>query len=241
MQQEAVYHHHQYYPPRSNLPWIRNNISQPHPENGSIKVENGSVAKRVGGQGDMEILAGEGESTSSGIRLSYWWWGIIICLILLIVALIIWWIIAIVAPKRPRDASVRDLNARDAAVCGNLTVSGMTVLAGRSKFANANIRLLSLPPIKLSDLNIVLDGSESSIMLTNQSGSIVTVTLPSSDDNPGLVVAVYNETTNAAFHVNPLNTDTIDGSNATAVEASSAIFIAMGITPSGLANWKQIA
>lgn len=143
-------------------------------------------------------------------------------------------------PKRVHDISVRDINARDIAACGNMTIAGLTVLAGTSKMTNSAIRALSLNPTDVSDLNVVLDGTESSIILTNQSGSIVTVTLPPAAEHRGLVLAVFNETTNAVFHVDPQGTDTVEGSNATAVENSSALFISMGNTPSGLADWKQI-
>ena len=85
-----------------------------------------------------------------------------------------------------------------------------------------------------------LDGTESSVKLTNTSGSLVTVTLPSASENVGLIIYIFNETTNAEFQVNPLGTDTIEGSDATVVEHSSAVLVSVGTSPAGNADWKQI-
>jgi hypothetical protein len=193
---------------------------------------------RAGGQADMEILAGEMSSSSGGWSR---WWILIVAVILVIIGLIIWWIVLITMPRKAHDLSARDVHARDIAVSCNMTVAGLAVLAGRSKLQNASVNALSLPTVNNDALNISLDGTESVLTLTNQSGSIVTATLPPAADNPGLIVAILNETTNAAFHVEPSGTDTIEGSNATAVEHSSALFISVGTTTSGLADWKQLA
>jgi hypothetical protein len=194
---------------------------------------------RSGGTADLETLAGEVDVSVGAGGWSWWWW-IILLVILLIIGLVIWWIIVTVMPRRVKDISVRDVNARDIAACGNMTVAGLTVFAGTTKITNAVTKALSLTPLDVADLNISLDGTESSIVLTNQSGSIVTVTLPPAADHRGLMLAVFNETTNPVFHVNPQGTDTIEGSNLTAVENSSVLFVSMGTTPSGLADWKQI-
>ena len=191
---------------------------------------------RAGGQADMEFLAGEVEVGVGWSR----WWVLIVLLILVVLGLVIWWIVVITMPRKAHDITARDIIARDISASENLTVAGQTVLSGKSKLRNASIGALFLPPVSLSELNIVLDGSESSITLTNQSGSIVTVVLPSAASNPGLLVLILNETTNAIFHVEPQGADTIEGSTAIAVENSSAFFISVGTTPSGLANWKQL-
>jgi hypothetical protein len=201
-------------------------------------VALGNRVVRTGGVADMEVLAGEVD-VRAGKGWS-WWWILIVLVILAIIGLIIWWIVLITMPRKAHDLSVRDLNARDIAATCNMTVAGLAILAGKTKLRNAIANTISLAPVDISDLNIFLDGSESCITLTNQSGSIVTVTLPSAADNRGLVIAIFNETNNAAFHVDPLGADTIEGSNATAVESSSALLISVGTTPSGLANWKQI-
>lgn len=197
---------------------------------------------RAGGMADLETLAGEVDVNvaSGSVGWPWWWWLVVLLVILLIIGLVIWWVVMIVMPKRVKDISVRDVNARDIAACGNMTVAGLAVFAGTTKITNAVTRALSFTPVDVSDLNISLDGTESSIVLTNQSGSIVTVTLPPAADHRGFVLAVFNETTNPVFHVNPFGTDTIEGSNLTAVENSSALFVSMGTTPSGLADWKQI-
>jgi len=231
-------------PSPSPIQWFRSSASSsPQPAQMVPMMMKGVGANgvRVGGVADMELLAGEVVLPQSGVSTwSWWWWLLIIAVILVIIGLIIWWIIVITMPRRPQDISARDIHARDIAACGDMTVAGMAVMAGTTKMANAIVRAISLPPISVSDLNVVLDGTESSITLTNQSGSIALVTLPSAADNVGLLVAVYNETTNPVFHVDPNGNDTIEGSNATAVENSSALFISLGITPSNLANWKQL-
>ena len=219
----------------------------------ATKIGLASSLPRRGGVADLDILAGEMDGAPSSpatvaaaaaaaapsVRWS-WWWLLLVVLLLVIVGLIIWWVILIINPKRVKDLSVRDLNSRDIAACGNMTVAGLTVLAGTTKVTNGVSRALSFMPLDVSDLNTTLDGTESSIILTNQSGSIVTVTLPPAADHRGLVLTVFNQTTNPVFHVDPQGTDTIEGSNATAVENSSALLVSMGTTPSGLANWKQI-
>lgn len=204
----------------------------------SSKIDNRSQ-KRSGGVADLESLAGEEPVFSSETRWS-WWWLAIFLFIIVIIGLLIWWIIVIMMPKKVKDFSARDISARDIAACGNVTIAGQTVLAGKTRMSNALAKAFSVQPLNISDLNVILDGTESCITLTNQSGSIVNVTLPSSADYKGLILFIMNESLNSTFHVEPAGTDTIEGSNAIAVENSSALFVSVGVVPSGLADWKQI-
>jgi hypothetical protein len=192
---------------------------------------------RSGGQGDLETLAGEIEMSTRGWS---WWWLLIVAGILAVVGLVIWWIVLITRPPRVRDISVRDLHARDLAASGSTTFAGLSVFAGRSKLNNASAKALLLPPAEIGELDVQLDGSESCVSLTNQSGSVVTVHLPSAADNRGLVLLVLNESASTKFHAEPQGTDTIEGSTAIAIETSSALFVSAGITPLGSADWKQI-
>lgn len=192
--------------------------------------------KRIGGQG-LEVEIDPSETPTPWSR----WWILVFFIILVIIGLILWFIFAVaIGPTRPKDQSVRDLNARDIAACGNLTVTGNTTLVGNTNSNNWFGRALSLPPTENSNLEVILDSTRSCLSLTNQSGSIVTAHLPPAADNKGLVIILLNGTANAQFHVEPNGTDTIEGSNATVVETSSAFLISMGTTFSGLANWKQL-
>jgi hypothetical protein len=218
----------------------------------SISLRPGTVRPiplgRMGGSGGEVLFPDEVAELKRQELSSKSWttpqviaWIFMFIFILAIIGLLIWWIVRICSPSRPSDLSARDVHARDIAASGNVTVGGnLTVVAGTTKFANTLLQAVALPPVNLAGLNILLDGTESSISLTNQSGNIVTVTLPSATAFPGLLVFVLNETTNPVFHVDPQGTDTIEGSSVTAVENSSALFISSGNTPAGIGNWKQI-
>jgi hypothetical protein len=187
-----------------------------------------------GGEGD-EVLVGE----SPRSRWS-WWWALVIIVLLAMVGLIIWWIVVITMPKRPKDITARDICARDLALSHDLTISGVANLAGDTRLASAAATVLSTPPVAMDGLNIVLQGTETCISLTNQSGSIVTVTLPSSAEFPGLFQIILNESANSEFRIQPQGNETIEGSPATLVEVTSVLLIANGVAPSGVGDWKQL-
>jgi hypothetical protein len=193
---------------------------------------------------DVELFPGEAAAAAAAKQWttpSIIAWIFIVCVIIAIIALSIWFLVRICLPSRPKDISARDINGRDIAASGNVTIGGnLTVVAGTTKFSNTIIEALSLPPTSFSGLAVTLDGTLTSIMLTNQSGGIVTVTLPPGAENVGKLIAIYNETTNSVFHVDPQGTDTIEASTATAVENSSALLLSMGVTPAGVADWKQL-
>lgn len=77
-------------------------------------------------------------------------------------------------------------------------------------------------------------------MLTSTLSLAVSVTLPPAADNAGLIVALFNESGSTSFSVAPAGSDTIEGAPGPVSQLSSAVFIAMGTTPNGLANWKQL-
>jgi hypothetical protein len=191
---------------------------------------------RAGGVADMETLAGEEAAAGRWSR----WWALIVLVILAILGLVVWWIVTITMPHRPRDTTVRDLHARDLAASGDMTIAGTAVLAGATRLTSAVVQTLKLTVVSVADLAVALDGSDSAIKLTNTSGSSVTVTLPTAAENVGLVLYLFNETTNSEFLVNPAGTDTIEGSDATVVEHSSAVLVSVGPSPAGSADWKQL-
>jgi hypothetical protein len=175
-----------------------------------------------------------------------WWtviaWFLLISLIVTIAALLIWWVVATVSPSAHcgRDIDVRDLQARNVEVSGNVSVGGDLTVGATTTEAAAIIKALSLPPIANASLTIVLDGTQSSVMLTNTSASVPQITLPSAVENAGLIVAIFNESGSGTFSVSPAGTDKINGAAGPVTPSSFAVFVSMGLTPSGFGDWKRI-
>lgn len=170
-------------------------------------------------------------------------WLFLVIFLIVIAALITWWVLAITMPARPKDLEVCDLQARDVTTSGNTCLGGNLTVAGNVNHEAATIiKALSLPPTPDSRLVIALDGTQTSIVLTSSVATAPSVELPPGGENPGLVVAVFNESGSASFSVSPnsTTTDTIEGAAGPVAQTSSAVFVSMGTLSSGIADWKQI-
>jgi hypothetical protein len=167
-------------------------------------------------------------------------WLFILLFVCVLVGLIVWWVLAITFPRKCHDREVRDLHSRDICAAGNVTVGCNLNVGGLTSQAAATIKALSLPPVTNSSSIIVLDGTQSSVLLTSTLTAAVSVTLPQASANSGLIIAVFNESASSSFNVSPDGTDTIEGVSAPVSELSSAVFISMGALPTGLGAWKQI-
>jgi hypothetical protein len=167
-------------------------------------------------------------------------WFVVLTVVVVGIALVIWGIVSITMPRRPRDFDARDLNARDGAFSGNVAVGSDLTVGSTSNLANTLIQTLAIPPYHANDLNVTLDGTYTTIALTNQSGDAATALLPSAKDNPGKCIVLLNLTANPNFNVAPQGTDVLDGSSTPVSLTGAAIFVSAGAGPSALGEWKKL-
>jgi len=121
-----------------------------------------------------------GEASLSAVMEERTWgskvaWTLLGIFLVIVIALVIWWIVAVTLPKRAKDQCVRDLSARGIAASGNVCIGSHLNVGGLTTEAAALIRALSLPPVTNANHTIVLDGTQTSIVLTQTSALPATV------------------------------------------------------------------